>query len=357
MARLHAALAAAAFDATQTQRDITARLGAKYGAIFGAHAGLFEDPSFLADLEHQIRADRFAAEYAVSRTVRDLVQAFEKEGENTFLAWRSADLYDIEKRILKHLLGDRRDPLKDITRPVRRPGPRPDPERDGRPGPEQGVRLRHRARAARPATRPSWPTPWSCRPWSAWATSSTEVASGDTVIVDGGEGVVILDPDPATEAHYRQGPRRPAEPVRRTGWSSATCRASRPTGCRSPCSGTSSSRTRRRPAPPAGPAGSACTGPSSSTSAGTPTRPRRSTCGPTCGSSARWARAGRSSSAPSTWGPTSSSPPTARRSRRRTRPSGVRSVRLCLRDTRCSASSSGPSCGPARSATCGSCSR
>src|SRR3954471_23151420 len=112
--RLHTALAAAAFDATQTQRDITARLGAKYGAIFGAHAGLFEDPSFLADLEHQIRSERFAAEYAVSRTVRDLVHAFEKEGANTFLAWRSADLYDIEKRILKHLLGgDRRDPLKD----------------------------------------------------------------------------------------------------------------------------------------------------------------------------------------------------------------------------------------------------
>ena len=50
IARLHTALAAAAFDATQTQRDITTRLGAKFGSIFGVIADFFEDPSFLADL-------------------------------------------------------------------------------------------------------------------------------------------------------------------------------------------------------------------------------------------------------------------------------------------------------------------
>ncbi|HKB00688.1 MAG TPA: phosphoenolpyruvate-utilizing N-terminal domain-containing protein, partial [Gemmataceae bacterium] len=118
VARLHSALAAAAFEATQTQREITTRLGAKYGAIFGAHAMLFEDPDFLAGLDTLIRTERFAAEYAVSRAVREYVKAFESLGENTFLAWRSADLYDIEKRILKHLLGSAREPLEDLKEPV-----------------------------------------------------------------------------------------------------------------------------------------------------------------------------------------------------------------------------------------------
>lgn len=84
--RLHAALAAAAFDATQTQRDITTRLGAKYGAVFGAHAVLFEDPAFLGELDSLIRTERFAAEYAVSRAVRDFVAMFESLGEGSFLA-------------------------------------------------------------------------------------------------------------------------------------------------------------------------------------------------------------------------------------------------------------------------------
>jgi phosphotransferase system enzyme I (PtsI) len=203
VARLHSALAAAAFDATQTQRDITARLGAKYGAIFGAHAGLFEDPSFLADLEHQIRAERFAAEYAVSRTVRDLVQAFEKEEESSFLAWRSADLYDIEKRILKHLLGDRRDPLKDVKEPsvvlARDLTPSETAALDRNKvfafATEHGGKTSHTAIMANALELPAV---------VGLGHFLNDVASGDTVVVDGGEGVVIIDPDPATEAHYRR---------------------------------------------------------------------------------------------------------------------------------------------------------
>ena len=203
VARLHSALAAAAFDATRTQRDITARLGAKYGAIFGAHAGLFEDPSFLADLEHQIRTERFAAEYAVSRTVRDLVQAFEKEGENTFLAWRSADLYDIEKRILKHLLGERRDPLKNITDPsivlARDLTPSETAALDRNKvfafATEHGGKTSHTAIMANALELPAV---------VGLGGFLNDVSSADTVIVDGGEGVVILNPDPPTEAHYRK---------------------------------------------------------------------------------------------------------------------------------------------------------
>jgi phosphotransferase system enzyme I (PtsI) len=201
--RLHTALAAAAFDATRTQRDITSRLGAKYGAIFGAHAGLFEDPSFLTDLEGLIRTDRFAAEYAVSRIVRDLVHAFEKEGENTFLAWRSADLFDIEKRILKHLLGDRRDPLKDVKDPAvvlardLTPSETAALDRNKVFGfaTEHGGRTSHTAIMANALELPAV---------VGVGHFVDGVASGDTVIVDGGEGVVIINPDHATETHYRR---------------------------------------------------------------------------------------------------------------------------------------------------------
>src|SRR5262245_66004063 len=93
--RLHTALAAAAFEATQTQRDITARLGPQYGAIFAAHALLFEDPDFLASLDVLVRTERFSAEYAVKRAVREFVRTFASMGAVTFRVWRSADLVHI----------------------------------------------------------------------------------------------------------------------------------------------------------------------------------------------------------------------------------------------------------------------
>src|SRR5262245_39310638 len=203
IARLHAALGAAAFEANQTQRDITARLGAKYGSIFAAHALIFEDPAFLADLDTLVRTEQFAAEYAVSRAIRELVKAFEKEGQGTFLAWRSADLFDIEKRILKHLLGSRREPLQDLKEPVvvlaRDLTPSETAVLDKNKvfafATEHGGRTSHTAIIANAMELPAV---------VGIGHFLNEVSSGDTVIVDGAEGVLILDPEPAVEAQYRK---------------------------------------------------------------------------------------------------------------------------------------------------------
>ena len=185
----------------------------------------------------------------------------------------------------------------------------------------------------------------------------TDVSGGDTVIVDGADGVLILDPDPRDRGPIPQGPRRPAAAspgywVVERNLPSVTTRRRR----RSPCSATSSSRTRRRPAPPAGPTASACTAPSSCTSAATPTRPRRSTraylrvireMGEGRPVVIRTLDLGADKFV-AAHGP---------KEPEKNPFLGVRTVRLCLRDTPCSASRCGPSCGPARSATCGSCSR
>jgi phosphoenolpyruvate-protein phosphotransferase (PTS system enzyme I) len=201
--RLHTALAAAAFESTQTQRDITNRLGAKYGAIFAAHAMLYEDPSFLAELDSLIRNERFAADYAVSRAVRDYVKIFESLGEGSFLAWRSDDLYDIEKRILKHLLGEHKEPLKNLTEPViilaRDLTPSETALLDRNNvlafATEHGGRTSHTAIMANAMELPAA---------VGLGHFLNEVSSGDTVIVDGVEGVLIVSPDPATLTRYRK---------------------------------------------------------------------------------------------------------------------------------------------------------
>jgi phosphoenolpyruvate-protein phosphotransferase (PTS system enzyme I) len=215
IARLHTALAAAAFEATRTQRDITSRLGAKYGAIFAAHALLYEDPAFLGELDTLIRTERFAADYAVSRAVREFVKTLEELGENNFLAWRAADLHDIESRILKHLVGERREPLKHLREPVvvlardLTPSETATLDRDKvfAFATEHGGRTSHTAIMANAMSIPAV---------VGIGHFLNEVASGDLVVVDGAEGSLVIDPDPDTLARYKKA--RDARLVRSGYW-------------------------------------------------------------------------------------------------------------------------------------------
>src|SRR5215213_8966145 len=68
--RLHQALTEAVGDARINQEAINEKVGKQYGAIFAAHAMLIEDPELIRELEDLITQKNFAAEYAVSRTMR-----------------------------------------------------------------------------------------------------------------------------------------------------------------------------------------------------------------------------------------------------------------------------------------------
>ena len=93
------------------------KFGGKYGAIFAAHAFLFEDPSLVYEIESLIRKKNYTAEYAVSRAMREYVKALQGLGDQ-FFSHRSADLVDVEKRILHHLLGEQREAVHHLTEPV-----------------------------------------------------------------------------------------------------------------------------------------------------------------------------------------------------------------------------------------------
>src|SRR5205085_4005046 len=110
VARLHQALEDAARETRATQEVVAAKLGLQYGAIFGAHALMLTDPSLSREIDALIRGQRFAAEYAVSRVMRRYAKALESI-ENAYIADRVTDVFDLEKRILRNLLGRRREQL------------------------------------------------------------------------------------------------------------------------------------------------------------------------------------------------------------------------------------------------------
>src|SRR5579872_1407279 len=116
-ARLRLALADAVRDTRAQQETISAKLGPQYGAIFAAHLFLLSDPGLLSEIEALIADQLFAAEYAVSRVMRRHAKTLE-DLEGGHFASRVADLFDLEKRLLGSLLGQRRENLQHLSAAV-----------------------------------------------------------------------------------------------------------------------------------------------------------------------------------------------------------------------------------------------
>jgi phosphotransferase system enzyme I (PtsI) len=199
--RLHAALDASATELTENQEAITQKLGPQYGAVFGAHALLVRDPTLFHEFEKLIKGQGFAAEYSVSRVIRRHAKTLEGMDQAHFAA-RAADLYDIEKTILRNLLGHGREELNHLTEPVivlahdLTPGETAslDTSKVFAFATEAGGRTSHTAIMAGALEIPAV---------VGLGRFTNDISGGETVIVDGNHGVVILDPDPETIERYR----------------------------------------------------------------------------------------------------------------------------------------------------------
>ncbi len=202
IARLQQALAAAAAQTNETQQAVTAKLGGQYGAIFSAHALLLSDPGLLREIETLIRTQHFAAEYAVTRVMRRFAKAMEGI-DDSYLSARISDLFDIEKRILTNLLGQRREQLHHLSESVivlahdLTPSETAtlDTARVHGFATEAGGRTSHTAIVAGVLEIPAV---------VGLGKFVTDVSGGDVVIVDGNRGILILNPDEETLERYEQ---------------------------------------------------------------------------------------------------------------------------------------------------------
>jgi phosphoenolpyruvate-protein phosphotransferase (PTS system enzyme I) len=217
VARLREALGEAAAEARDTRQRLTARLGPALGNIFGAHESGFEDHVLRANIEALIQTQSYSAEYAVSRVVRDLVKRLEDaaqkipEHNRAEVRRRATDFIDLEKQILARLLGQNSEPLQELTEPVivLATDLMPSDTADFTPrtvhafATESGGNTSHTAILAGALEIPAV---------VGLGRFLTDVSGGDTVIVDGEEGVLIIDPDEATLARYEE--KRVAERTR-----------------------------------------------------------------------------------------------------------------------------------------------
>lgn len=199
--RLDKAFVAAASQIERNRDAVSRELGAQYGAIFEAHLQMLGDPRLRGELDQMIRERHYSPEYAVSRALRRYVKVFQTL-ENSYMAERASDVLDIEKRLLKNLLGHRREEISSLTSPVvvlaheLTPSEVANLSREFVLGlvTETGGPSSHTAIVAHGLGIPA-----------IVGTGSflTDVSGGDVVIVDGDHGLVILHPDEETIARYR----------------------------------------------------------------------------------------------------------------------------------------------------------
>ena len=207
--RLDVALEAARLEAEAAEADALDRLGPQYAAILAAHGRMIADPELRRAARTLIERDRVAAEHAACDVLDGYAARLESLA-HSHLAARAADVRDIQRRILDRLAGGRppsaleaaAEPAialaHDLT-PSETAGL--DPARILGFATEAGGRASHTAIVAAALEIPAvvglgrfLDAAQACR----------------TALVDGDEGLVILDPDGPTRAKYRRAAARRA---------------------------------------------------------------------------------------------------------------------------------------------------
>ncbi len=198
--RLKEAMERAVEELNDLAVQVTKTAGATIAEIFTAHAGMLRDEHFRTEFFTRIREKKYTAEFSVSRTMRQWRRIFQELPQ---LASRVPDLDDLERRLLRSLLGARREELSTLRNEI--------------------VLVAHDLSPSQTATLDTekvkaiaidggGPTGHTAIIASALGIPAVvglgsltgEVSGGDIIIVDGARGLVVLDPEEETLASYRQ---------------------------------------------------------------------------------------------------------------------------------------------------------
>ena len=169
--------------------------------IFAVHLRFLKDKNLRKKITDLVYNDLLTAEYAVSTTLRDIANHFAAV-QDKYISERATDIYDIERRLLRHLLGKRREDVEHISHEVvivaHELGPTQTASFDRKFikgfATDAGGRTSHTAIVARSLGIPAV---------VGLEDVTRNVDPTAIVIIDGNRGVVVIDPDEATLKQYQ----------------------------------------------------------------------------------------------------------------------------------------------------------
>ncbi|MDY7043959.1 MAG: phosphoenolpyruvate--protein phosphotransferase [Bacillota bacterium] len=177
-------------------------IGDEHAEIFSAHLLVLSDPELINPIKDKIKAENVIAETALEETANMFIDMF-KNMDNAYMRERAADIHDVTKRVMAHLLGVTfPDPAlineeviviaNDLT-----PSDTAQLNRDFVKGfaTDIGGRTSHSAIMARSLEIPAV---------VGTKEITASVKKDDTIIVDGNAGIVIINPSEEEIAEYRK---------------------------------------------------------------------------------------------------------------------------------------------------------
>ncbi len=203
ISRLQDAIAKSDDELTKIRDIAKESLGDEEAQVFDAHKMILADPEFTGAVEQQIKDQKVNAEQALSDVSNNFIQIFEGMTDNAYMQERAADVRDVTKRVMAHLLGvDLPNPslidhqviivAHDLT-----PSDTAQLNKKYVKGfvTDIGGRTAHSAIMARSLELPAV---------VGTDTITKDAKEGDKIIVDGLNGAAILDPSDKDVEHYNK---------------------------------------------------------------------------------------------------------------------------------------------------------
>jgi len=198
--RLNQALEATKADLREIKDSLAKRMGEDHAKIFDAHLLILDDVMVVQDTEKQIREERRNAAWAFHKVISDVLQSFGSI-EDEYLKERFSDVVDVEKRVVEKLLGKagRRMPMprKPSILFAHELSPSETAQLDRKIilgyATDGGGRTSHTAIIARSQ---------GVAAVVGLEDLCATVRNGDTVILDGNTGTVVVNPLPDTLESY-----------------------------------------------------------------------------------------------------------------------------------------------------------
>ncbi|MBC8243702.1 MAG: phosphoenolpyruvate--protein phosphotransferase [Verrucomicrobia bacterium] len=201
--RLEAALAETRQQIVAMQSRLRDAMGAKEALIFDSHLLVLEDPMLLEEVSRFIREDLVSAEFAFHSASEKYADALAKV-EDAYLSERAADIRDVTQRVLANLMGRPTCAgLVNLTEPCIVVAHDLTPSDTATMDPakvlgfitEVGSRTSHTAILARSLRIPAV---------LGLGGAIGELQSGLSVLIDGFNGFVVIDPAEQTLFEYGQ---------------------------------------------------------------------------------------------------------------------------------------------------------
>jgi phosphotransferase system enzyme I (PtsI) len=196
------AVARTADGIRRTKEKLVRRVGKGHGAILDAHLMILKDPMFVDATVEEVRREHVNAGWAFYQNMQKFATLVASVGD-AYLRERTNDVEDVGWQVLKYLTGGEKRNLRSLREPVvviaddLTPSETADIPREKVVGfaTLSGSRTSHTAIIAQALEIPA----------IVGVAGLRDVALGEgVVIVDGSEGLLILDPDEATLERYRR---------------------------------------------------------------------------------------------------------------------------------------------------------